>query len=72
MTQFPRKLWDCEIEPFYVFLGEFAKVWDPYDMGYEPEAVEEEDGNDDVGYSRGFGLLEVPVKAKVPVDYVAD
>ena len=41
-------------------------------MGYEPEAVEEEDGNDDVRYAGGFGFLEVAAEAEVPVGYVGD
>ena len=41
-------------------------------MGYEPGAVEEEEGNDDVAYARGLGSLEVAVEAEVPIGHVGD
>ncbi len=37
-------------------------------MGYEPESVEEEDRDNDIGYSRGFGGSQMFLKGKVPID----
>ena len=39
-------------------------------MGYEPDAAEEEDRDDDIGYTRGLGKLEVAAEGEVPVDRV--
>ena len=41
-------------------------------MGREPEEVVKEDGNDDIGYARGFGSLEVPTEAQIPIGCVSE